>query len=143
MATMAQPQTETVNSGKLLGAAALGGVIAAVLNLIVYFVLPPLLGVTLRIPDFAAPGAFMPLPFFMVAIASIVPAFVGAAVLWLLARFTSRPITIFRVLAAVVTVASVGGPLNLGLATNEAIPLAIMHIIAGTVITYFLTTRAR
>jgi hypothetical protein len=140
--TTATVTRETVVPGKLLSAAAIGGVVAAVINLALFFILPALLNTTLRVRTPQA-TELEPMPFIAVIMASIVPAFVGAGLLWLLNRFTPRPVTIFIAIAVIVVVLSLAAPFQLGVSTTEAIILVLMHIVAGTTITYFLTTRAR
>ncbi|MDX2136664.1 MAG: DUF6069 family protein [Chloroflexota bacterium] len=140
--TTATLTRETVAPGKLLSAAAIGGVVAAVVNLALFFILPALLNSLLRVRTPQA-TELEPLPFIAVIMASIVPAFVGAGLLWLLNRFTARPVTIFTVIAVIVTLLSLATPFQLGISTTEAIILVLMHIVAGAVITYFLVTRSR
>jgi hypothetical protein len=140
--TTATLTRETIVPGKLLSAALMGGVVAAVINLALFFILPALLNTPLRVRTPQA-TELEPLPFVAVIMASIVPAFVGAGFLWLLNRFTSRPVTIFTVIAIAITLFSLAAPFQLGISTPEAIILVLMHIVAGGAITYFLTTRAR
>jgi hypothetical protein len=136
-----QPARQTVANDKLLMAAVIAALAAGVVNLILFFLLPALFNITLRV---GMPGAPLePLPLVVMLVITMLPAFLGAGLLWLLGRFTSRPFTIFWVIAIVVLILSYGAPLNLGIPTNEVLALSLMHTAAAIIITFVLTTRAR
>jgi hypothetical protein len=115
------------------------GAIAAVANLIVYFI-----AVAANVPlQVAAPGSteLQRLPFVPVILASLIPALAAAALLLVLKRFTPRANTVFQVIAVVFTLVSFGGPL--GQPTDDATKfvLNLMHVVAGAIITIGLTRR--
>jgi Family of unknown function (DUF6069) len=115
------------------------GAIAAVANLIVY-----LIAGAANVPlQIAAPGSSQleRLPIVPVILASLIPAFVAAALLLLLRRFTPRANTVFQVIAVVFTLVSFGGPLGQPTDGGTKFVLNLMHVIAGAVITIGLTRR--
>lgn len=122
--------------------------VAAVLNLIVYFVANAL-GISFNItpPSMPAP----PFPF-LVTFATVVGVLLGTLVFQLLPRVTRRPISTFRIVAIVALVLSFAQPLLLTtgamqlsepVQTSTILVLEIMHLVAGVAAIYFLTTRAR
>ena len=77
------------------------------------------------------------LPVLPVILSSAIPAFLAAAVLALLAKFTpSKAVMIFEVMALVLVLASFAGPLMLPESTTMAskIVLCAMHVVAGAAI---------
>jgi Family of unknown function (DUF6069) len=113
------------------------GAIAAVANVIVYFVALAA-NVPLRIIS-PRSGVLEQLPPIPVAIASLVPALAAAVVLLVLRRFAPRANLIFQVIAAVILVASFAGPLQMPIDAATKFVLNLMHLIAGVVITLGLT----
>jgi hypothetical protein len=71
------------------------------------------------------------LPIGAVVAAAVVPVLLGAAVLWLLARFTGSALTIWTTIAAVVTVLSLAAPLTLPVDGGSKLALALMHVLTG------------
>ena len=139
-------QTETVATSKLLPAAAVGAGIAAVGNLMVFWVLPSLLGASPIQVQMGPPGpdaALADLNAVMVIVASVLPAFIAAGVLALLGRFTARPFTVFRVIGVVVLLMSFAPFTLMPMPTGTIITLAVMHIIAAVAIVGALDRRAR
>lgn len=139
-------QQETVSTAKLLPAAAIGAGISAVINLIIFLILPNLLGVAPIMVQMGPPSPdtpLMELPAIAVIIISALPSFVAAGVLALLGRFTARPFTVFRVIAAVVLVLSFA-PFTMGtMNSGTVITLGLMHIVAAGAIVWALDRRAR
>ena len=129
------------NTGRLLIAAAISGVIAAVGNLIVYFIAGGA-GVPMQV---MAPGSsgLQALPAAPVIISSIIPAFGAAGVLALLTRFTARPVLIFQIIAAVFLLLSFSGPLGMPTDGGTKLVLNLMHVVAGVAITLGLTRASR
>ena len=113
------------------------GAIAAVVNLVVYFI-----ALAASVPlQIAAPGSTQleRLQLVPVALASLIPAFAAAAVLLLLRRFTPRADTVFQVIAVLFTLASFGGPLGLPTDGATKFVLNLMHVVAAAIITLGLT----
>jgi len=112
--------------------ALVAGIAAALVNLLVYFVVTSVFGYSLEI---ATPGGpAMPLTPLPIIITSFIPAIGAAVLLALLNRFVSRPFPIFLVVAVIFFLLSLGGPLSLPIAaTNKAI-LILMHTLAALVI---------
>ena len=85
--------------GRLLAYGVVAGVVAAVLNAVVYLVASALGAIPLDVEIGNTGG---PLPLGAVITFSFVPALLAAALLALLGRFVSRPIRVFTVVAIVV-----------------------------------------
>lgn len=138
--------SETVVTTKLLPAAATGALIAAAINVAIFLVLPNALGVAPIQVQMGPPSPDTPLtdlPAAAVIIMSVLPAFLAAGVLSLLARFTSRPFTVFRVIAGVMLVLSFMPFTAMPMPTGAVISLGLMHIVAAGAIVWALDQRAR
>jgi hypothetical protein len=146
MSTSALPAERLAPAGRVWMNGLIAGIIAAVANLVVYFIASAL-GVTFNImpPDMPAP------PFALaVAFSSILFILIGTFVLTLMPRFSQRPISTWRTVAIVALVLSLAQPLALltGMmgpppAISTIIVMEIMHVVAGVIAIYWLTTRAR
>ena len=119
--------------------ALIAGAIAAVANLVVYFIAGAA-NVPLQI---AAPGSseLQRLPFVPVVLASLIPALVATALLLVLRRFTPRADTVFQVIAVIFLVVSFSGPLGMPTDGATKFVLNLMHVVAGVIITLGLTRR--
>jgi hypothetical protein len=132
MTTRAQKQT--VGMGKFVLAGLTGGILAAVVNLILYTLGQALNGSPMMV---APPGQAgeMPLPFFMVTILSVIPGIIAGLLYGVLVRFTTRPKPIFFVIAAIVFVLFFIQALIAGQGLTTIIVLEVMHVVvAGFVI---------
>lgn len=132
-------RTENVAWNRLLIAALIGAVGAAVANGLI-FVIASALGL---FPQDLNTPAGQPIGLGAVVISTFVGALGATAVFALLARFTRRPITIFRIVAAVVLLLSFATPLSLGAPLPMVLTLELMHIVAAAIIVWALTTRSR
>jgi Family of unknown function (DUF6069) len=137
-----RPTTESLETRRLLPLALTGGAIGAIINIVVFFIAPVIIGGAVQV---ATPptNAVQDLPIFPVVMASLVPAFVGAGVLWLLNRFTSAPVRLFQILGAVIAVLSLVGPFGLPINLGSKITLCIMHLVAATSIVLVLSRAKR
>ncbi len=96
--------------GALLMAGLIGGVIAAILNLVIYFIGGMAVGeMTVAMPPDMAQT---PLPWFMVVIASIVPGLIAAVVLGVMRRFLPNAERTFQIVAVVLVLISLFPPLG-------------------------------
>lgn len=125
----------------LFATALAGGALAAVLNLLLYFVARaagvPFEG---RFGGPEAPIGHLVVP--MVAVASLLPAPLAAAIYGLLVRSTRRPRVIFLALTVLFCLLSCGGPMNIGDATPATkLVLALMHFVAAASISGALVRR--
>jgi hypothetical protein len=134
---------QRVATAKLLPAALIGGVVGAVLNVALFFVLAPLLSATPIIVQPSPDMAAMELTFVPVAIFSVLPAFVAAGLLWLLGRFTAQPYTIFRIVAVVGLVLSFGPFITTPFSAQQVIVLGLMHVVSAITIAGALDRRTR
>jgi len=135
-------RSERIVGRRLPLAALIGGGISVVANVVLFFIVEAL-GVDMTGPFMGPDGPTVPLSPVQVAIVSFFPAFVGAALLWVLNRFTPRPITIFIAIAAIFTLLSIGAPATLPVASNLQVALGLMHIVSAVAITWALVTRTR
>lgn len=135
--------SQRVATPKLLPAALIGGGLGALVNVVLFFVLTPLLGASPIMvqptPDMAA----IELTFVPVIIASLLPAFVAAGLLWLLGRFTAQPYTIFRIVAVVGLVLSFGPFAASLFSAQQIVVLGLMHVVAAITIAGALDQRTR
>ncbi len=129
-----------VAARRMLPAALLAATAAATANLALYAVARGLLGVPFVMP-YGGPGTPSErLPEGMVVLASAVPAFAAAALLWGLGRVVRRPLVVVGVVAPLVLLASFSGPLSLtDTAPSTRVALLVMHVAAATMILGFLT----
>jgi Family of unknown function (DUF6069) len=119
-----------------------GGALAAVTNIAIYFAARaagvPMIGKF--DPNLAASVLPAPLP----AIASLVPALVGSAVLLGMNAVFTRPSKWFVPTAVIFTVLSMGGPLSVGEASAATKGvLMLMHVVAAIFITRSLVKRGK
>jgi hypothetical protein len=117
------------------------GVVAAVVNLIVYFIgaaagAPFLVIMTPGTPPMALPAiAFV--------FACIIPALVGAGLYALLGRFTRRGTAIFIGIAVAFALLSLLSPLTMPVELSTRLLLALGHLITAAIITWGLVRYAR
>ena len=126
---------------RLLPLALTGGAIGAAVNAAIALIAPALIGGAVQVSQ---PGStvLQDLPLIAVIAASIIPAFVAAAVLWLLGRFTKTPVQIFQILAVVLALLSLISPFGIPTSLGAQLTLCLMHIVAAASITIALS-RAR
>ncbi len=132
MTTRAQKQT--LGIGKFIQAGLIGGAIAAVINLILFFVGQALNGspMTVTLPGQAGPA---PVPFFMVIVMSVLPGIIAGALYGILVRFTARHRVIFFVIAAIVFILEFINAVTAGSTVTTIVVLEVMHVVvAGFVI---------
>ena len=120
---------EVVSSG-VWRAGVITALIAAIVNVVIYFI-----GNSLVQPlQVVMGGATAPvqLPLFAVVIFSVVPLLGAMVLLWLLGRFTARPFTIFTLIAVIFLLISFIPDLTMAGVSdlNKAI-LVLMHTVAG------------
>ena len=127
MTTTLSPKL-TLSFSSALMAGALGGVVAATVNVIIYYLAQSLNGGPLSVQ-----GA--PLPLVLVLLSSFAPGLAAGLVYWAFARFTSNPTRWFLTLAGVVLVLSMFGPLTQATGLT-LLALELMHVGAAVPITW-------
>jgi hypothetical protein len=127
---------------RLLWVGPLAGVVAAIGNLLVFFIAKGV-GVPFVMPLNGPGSTPEPLPFFAVIVASLVPAIGAAIFLAILAKFTSRASLIFLVISVLFLLVSFGGPFSLPVDLGTQLALSLMHVVAGVVTVGMLTTLGR
>lgn len=132
-ATSLPNTTDRVQASRLWLAALAAAGIAAIANIAIWL-LAGALAVPLNIQVGGPQSPVVPLGAGPVIVMSVVPALLGAALLWLLNRFTARPRLVFQVVAVVVLLLSLAGPLLLPVALANKLVLSLMHVVAAAVI---------
>jgi hypothetical protein len=129
-----QAQKQTVGIGKFVQAGLIGGAIAAVINIILFFIGQAVNGGPLIVTPPGQSGV-QAIPWFMVILMSILPGVIAGALYGILNRFTARPTPIFLVIAAVVFVFMFFNPISSAQGTTAILFLEVMHVVvAGFVI---------
>lgn len=122
----------TAGSIWLQGLVATG--VATLLNLILYFIGSMLVPTGLLVmawPD----GVIMPLPWYAVALVTVVAMLVGTAIFHLLHRFIPTYTRLLFTVGAVLLVGiSIAAPLNLSSGNTTQTLLSIMHVIPGVLL---------
>ncbi len=120
-----------VGFGTLLVQGLIGGAIAAVVNLVLYFG-SHAAGVSYD-GDFQPGVTSIPVP--MIAISGLVMAIPATIVAVLLQRFTTNPARNYVIAAVVFEILSLGGPPGVkGLGTGAIVVMELMHVVAGLAI---------
>ncbi len=136
--SQSSPNNQTFISG------ALGGLVGAVANAIVFFIATALFSINLQItqpPEMTTLG-LLPLP--AVILASFVPDIFAALLYLLLQRFTAQAGRIFLGIAVVVLVFSFFPLVGMPLMTDSVkVVLAVMHIVAAGAIMGAFALRQR
>lgn len=130
--------------GKLLTAGLIAGVAAAVINTLLYLIGSSVLGIQFLAPT-PPTNEIGPIPAPAFAFSSLIPALAAALLLWVLGRFTKRPLSIFQLVAGIFLLFSFFPIATMPAAIPGAtrVMLGLMHIVAGASIIGALTTRGR
>lgn len=124
--------------GNLWQKGLIAAVVATVVNLILFGI--GALAGGLSALDMTNPGAYAPVPWFMVLIMTVVPIFLGVAVYWLLRRvWPSQATRVFVIGALALAVLSTLSPILGGETLLSKILLSLMHIVAGVSLVWFTT----
>ncbi len=121
--------------GRALMAGLTGGVIAAVINALLYFAAQSVNGGPLLVqtPQALTP---QPLPLPAVLLFSIAPGLIAGAIFWVLARFIRNPARWFSILAGIVFVLFFFGPLGAASGAVAVWALELMHLGAAAPIVW-------
>ena len=103
-----------------LTAGILGGVVAAAINVVIYYLFQ-----NLNRGPLVVQGE--PLPLFAVLLSSLLPGLTAGVIYWALARFTNKPARWFLIVAGVVFVLFIFGPLTQATGL-ELWALELMHL---------------
>jgi len=130
------PSNERVSAKKLIWAAPLSGAIAAALNTVVYFIYTAIgFNIVLPLPNPTDPTqSSTPLLLAFVVIFSFLPALAAGVLLWLLSKFTRRPVTYFTVISVIVLFVSFGLSVPLDMPAVFKVGLDVMHVVAAIAI---------
>ena len=132
--------TPTSSIGAILLNALMAGVIAAVINVIVFFIGRAVVG-GIDV-DMNGTGTFAPMPFFLPIVASLLPTLVAGVGLWIARRFIPRGNQVFVIGTAILVLLSLAGPFSGQIATTgAAIVLAVMHLVVGALMIGYLARR--
>ncbi len=128
-------QNSTLNPSFLLKAAPVAGLIAAVINTVLYF-LGDAMGFMDQTVGTPSADGIQPITLLPVIMSSIIPSIVAGLVFALLNRFTSNPFRIFGIISLVLVVLSFANPFMgiPGIPVGMGVLLNIMHVVvAGSV----------
>jgi hypothetical protein len=128
MASLRKPPSEI---GAFVRAGLIGGIIAFVINLVLYFLGNALNSGPLMIKQ-PGTGAILALPIFAVAAFSIAPGLIAGGLFGLLKRFSAKARVIFLVIAVVIFALFFMGPFGAAQSTVTLWILQLMHL--GTAI---------
>jgi hypothetical protein len=124
--------------GRLFVAGITGGIIAAGFNVILLL----MAGVfEIEVSTIAGTGATRSMAARQVVLFSMAPAAIGTLLYFALMRITGKAAMIFTTIAVIVVLLSLLPILGQPLSPAGMVVLALMHIVAGGVITYWLTRR--
>lgn len=127
--------TNVLRPANLFWAAPAAGAVAALLNAGVYYAAQAAGAIPSTV--FVRPNE--PVTLVPVLISSFLPALVAGLVLFLLIKFTNRPVRIFYTVAVVLTLLSLASPFSIpGAPVSMALALNLMHVVAAVVITVLL-----
>jgi hypothetical protein len=128
--------TTPVRVQKVLYPALAAGLVAAVINAVLFWIG----SATGAVPaDLIIPNAGQPLTIVPVIISSVLPALVAGLVFFLLIRFTRNPLRIFNWVAAIVLLLSFASPFSIpNVPVGMVVVLELMHVVvAGAVLIAF------
>ncbi len=113
--------------GKVVLSGIIGGVIAAIINVIIYFIAQKLNGgpLLVTLPKTIEP---QPLPIFAVIIFSIVPGLVAGLIYGFLNRFINKARLVFLIIAVLVFAGFFFGPLTAASTFVVLYALELMHL---------------
>lgn len=132
------PRHYTLSVAELWRNGLLGGIVGAAINLVLFWLTQLLYGGPIEIP-MPPTNAIAPLPWWLVALTTLVPAVIATALYWLLLRFVSNARRVFLIIGVVALLLSLAGPLGLPVASSIRSVLALMHVVAAASILGFLT----
>jgi Family of unknown function (DUF6069) len=130
-------QTRTISVSKFIQAGLIGGAIAAILNLILYFIGQALNGGALLVAPRGA-GIAQPIPWFMVIVLSIVPGVVAGLLYGVLGRFMDKPTPVFLIIAAIVFIVYFFFPIMIVQGTLTIFVLELMHVVVAALVIWFI-----
>lgn len=109
------------------------GIVAAILNLIVFEIAHVLLRMSFLVPQ-GTSGRMASISAVMVILACMVPGIVGAVLFWILVKLTRHGVRIFSVIAYLFLGGSFYGVFSQVQYTAEGVVLSLMHLIAASLI---------
>lgn len=118
-----------------------GGIAAALLNLVVYWVAVGAADVNLQVSTAPGSDELQDLAIPPLLIASFLPGLLAAGLAALLAARTAAPRRWFVAIAVVLTVLSFVSPLLIDISTGAKLTLIVTHIVAAVAIVAALTPR--
>jgi len=123
--------------GPIMMKALIAGVIAAIVNVVIFFVGRAVVGGIAV--DINQVGTYSPMPFFLPIVASLVPMLLAGLGLWVARRFIPRGNLIFVIVAALITLLSLASPYSGQVATTSAATvLMLMHLVVGGIMIGYL-----
>ena len=132
--------TQTTAFGSIMLNALIAGVIAAVINVVIFFIGRAVVG-GIDV-DMNSIGTFEPMPYFLPIVLSLLPMLAAGIGLWIARRFIPRGNQVFVIGTAILVLLSLAGPFSGQIATTSAaIVLAVMHLVVGALMIGYLAQR--
>ena len=133
-------QTQTASFGKAVQTGLMAGVVAAVVNVVI-FLIASAMGF---FPSSVITPAGQPFSLVPVIMMSLLPSIVAGGVYALIARFARNANQIFLWVAAAVFIFMFFSPFSIkGAPTGMIVSLEIMHVVVAGLCVYFLTRLSR
>jgi hypothetical protein len=127
----------------LVWVAPLAGAVAALANLMIFGAAKQVAGIPFVIPVSGPGSPLEPLPAFMVIAGSFVPALGAAVVVWMLGKFTARPLRVFWIVSLLVLMLSLVPLVSLPVDLPTKLGLGLMHTVAAAAIVGVVTALGR
>ena len=132
--------TQTTAFGSIMLNALKAGVIAAVINVVIFFIGRAVVGGIDF--DMNGIGTFEPMPFYLPIVASLLPMLAAGVGLWIARRFIPRGNQVFVIGTVILVLLSLASPFSGQIATTSAaIVLAVMHLVVGALMIGYLARR--
>ncbi len=127
---------------KFIQAGLIGGVLATIINLVLYFLGNAINGGPMLVKPPGQAGT-IPLPFFMVIVMSVVPGVLAGVLYGILNRFTARPNAIFLAIAAIIFILMFMNPLIAAQGVTTIVVLEVMHVVVAGLVIWRILSAAK
>ena len=135
-------QQEQVEYSKLWWVTLLAGIIAAGVNVALYFLAQSIGFVDTLVPSFLDAANAPPFTIAIVGV-SIIFIAIGGVILWLIDLISEKPLTLWRNIAILALLLSLVQPLFAFTEVNDIALLIVLHIVAGVIAISMIPTMAK
>lgn len=135
-------QARKAGIAQFVQAGFIGGVIATVINLVLWFIGNMIDGGAMQVvtPFEPTPAG---VPWFAVIMSSLLPGIIGGLLYGILARYTNKATTIFLVISALVFIAFIYNPISAGQSLTTILVLEVMHVVVAALVIWRILGAAR